>query len=105
MGNQSGQIRCKRGKNCPENYLETIQVGVKISDYASVLKHLVSGGFIAIGTEEEHSFNGFSAEMCLRYLERLDKMSQLPDGKENFCLERWILSEWGLLDILKEGLQ
>lgn len=62
--------------------------GVKASAYKPILRHLASWGFIAIGTEEEHSFSGFSAEMCIRYLKRLSEMQQLPDGSENPIYEK-----------------
>ena len=62
--------------------------GVKTSCYKPILRHLASWGFIAIGTEEEHSFSGFSAEMCIRYLMRLNEMAQLPDGGLNPFFEK-----------------
>lgn len=57
--------------------------GVKVSKYTAVLEHLASWGFIAIGTEEEHSWYGFSAEMCVRLLEKLNGQEQLDDGSPN----------------------
>lgn len=55
--------------------------GVKGSKYPALQKHLASWGFITIATEEEHAWNGFSAEMCIRYLETLNTYQE--DGKEN----------------------
>lgn len=55
--------------------------GVKGSKYSALQKHLASWGFITIATEEEHAWNGFSAEMCIRYLETLNTYQE--DGKEN----------------------
>lgn len=57
--------------------------GVKVSCYAAVLRHLASWGFVAIGTEDEYSFSGFSAEMCVRYLSRLHMEPVLMDGTGN----------------------
>ena len=62
--------------------------GVKVSRYAAVLRHLASWGIIAIGTEEEFSFSGFSAEMCFRYLERLDGEKTLQNGEANPLFEK-----------------
>ena len=55
--------------------------GVKGSKYPALQKHLASWGFITIATEEEYAWNGFSAEMCVRYLETLNTYQE--DGKEN----------------------
>jgi len=57
--------------------------GIKTSKYAAVLKHLASWGFIAIGTEEEHSWYGFSAEMCVRLMTKLARQEKLDDGSSN----------------------
>ncbi len=40
--------------------------GVTGSKYTAVLEHLASWGFVVAATEEEYSWNGFSAEMCIR---------------------------------------
>ena len=45
--------------------------GVKASAYKPLLQHLSSWGFIAIGTEEEYAWNGFSAEMSIRLIKKL----------------------------------
>ena len=55
--------------------------GVKGSKYPALQKHLASWGFITIATEEEHAWNGFSAEMCVRYLKTLNTYQE--DRKEN----------------------
>lgn len=44
--------------------------GVKASKCQSMFEHFASWGFIIIGTEEEYSWNGFSADMCLNFLIR-----------------------------------
>ncbi len=42
--------------------------GVKGSKAKNMFEHFASWGFIVIGNEEEYSWNGFSAEMSLKYL-------------------------------------
>ena len=42
--------------------------GVKASKAKAMFEHFASWGFITVGTEEEYSWNGFSAEMSLNYL-------------------------------------
>ncbi|MGN0504931.1 MAG: hypothetical protein ACI4FZ_00095 [Lachnospiraceae bacterium] len=42
--------------------------GVKASKYPALFEHLASWGFIVIGTEDEYTWNGFSADMSLNYL-------------------------------------
>jgi len=42
--------------------------GVKASKAEAMFEHYASWGFIVVGTEEEYSWNGFSAEMSLNYL-------------------------------------
>lgn len=42
------------------------------SKYKALQKHMASWGFITIATEEENAWNGFSAEMCVRFLELAD---------------------------------
>lgn len=55
--------------------------GIKGSKYSSFQKHMASWGFITIATEEEYAWNGFSAEMSVRYLEFINEYKE--DGKEN----------------------
>ncbi len=68
--------------------------GVKGSKYPAVQKHLASWGFITIATEEEYAWNGFSAEMSVRYLELLDQYQE--EGKENIF--------YGKIDMDKIGI-
>jgi hypothetical protein len=44
--------------------------GIKASKAKQMFRHFASWGFIVIGTEEEYSWNGFSAEMSLTHLLR-----------------------------------
>lgn len=53
--------------------------GTPMSKYSAVAKHMASWGFIVIGTEENYSWNAFGAEMCLRYLERLNDNEKIED--------------------------
>ncbi len=57
--------------------------GVKVSKYEAQLKHLATWGFIVIGTEEEYSWNGFSSEMCLRLMIKLNNNEQILDWDTN----------------------
>lgn len=55
---------------------------MKASKYSALLEHMASWGFIVIGTEEIHDWNGFSAEMCIRHLLRLNENDTIND-KDN----------------------
>lgn len=57
--------------------------GVKGSKYPALQKHMASWGFITIATEEEYAWNGFSAEMSVRYLELLNEYEGEINGNEN----------------------
>ncbi len=71
--------------------------GTPLSKYPAVPKQLASWGFIVIGTEEEYAWNGFGAEMCIRYLERLNETEQTEKGEPNFFFQKIDLSETGIL--------
>lgn len=58
--------------------------GTPMSKYPAVAKHFASWGFIVIGTEEEFDWSGFSAEMCIRYLVRLNESTQIEDKDNDF---------------------
>lgn len=47
---------------------------VKASTYKEWFKHMASYGFIVVGNEEEYSWNGFSADMSINYLLKLNEM-------------------------------
>lgn len=53
--------------------------GIKASKYRTIFKRLASWGFIVIGTDEEYSWNGFSSEMCLRLLIKLNDSNTYAD--------------------------
>lgn len=58
--------------------------GTPLSKYPAVSKHMASWGFIVVGTEENYSWNGFGAEMCLRYLERWNDNEKIEDKTSIF---------------------
>lgn len=58
--------------------------GTPISKYFIVAKHLASWGFIVIGTEEKYSWNALSAEVSIRYLERLNDNKKIENTKSIF---------------------
>lgn len=68
--------------------------GVKGSKYPALQKHMASWGFITIATEEEYAWNGFSAEMCVRYLTVLN--SYQAEGEENLF--------YGKIDLERIGI-
>ena len=57
--------------------------GVLGSKYPAVLRHLASWGFIVMATEEEYSWNGFSSEMCLRYIIQLHETETVEGWESN----------------------
>lgn len=57
--------------------------GIKASSYPAVLKHLASWGFIVIATEEEYSWNGFSSEMCVKFLEKINNTKNIDGWNKN----------------------
>ncbi|MBR5606032.1 MAG: hypothetical protein IKW70_06320 [Verrucomicrobia bacterium] len=57
--------------------------GCKGSKYPALQKHLASWGFITIATEEVHAWNGFSAEMSVRYLELINAYDGEVEGHPN----------------------
>lgn len=69
--------------------------GAEVSKYKALLEHLASWGFIAIGTEEEYDWNGFSCEMCIRHLTRLNENETL-DNKPNLFYNKIDLDKVGI---------
>ena len=53
--------------------------GTPLSKYATLAEHYASWGFLVIGTEERYSWNAFGAELCLRYLERMNENQQIGE--------------------------
>lgn len=58
--------------------------GVPMSKYMTVAEHFASWGFLVIGTEEEYDWNGFAAEMCIRYLAVLNECETLNEQANIF---------------------
>lgn len=67
------------GKNAYPVVVLSNGTGIPMSKYMAVAEHFASWGFIVIGTEEEYDWNGFSAEMCIRYLQLLNENSTIGD--------------------------
>ncbi|MGN1343671.1 MAG: alpha/beta hydrolase family protein, partial [Traorella sp.] len=77
-------------KNSSKKYPVVVMVngtGVKASKYTALFEHLASWGFICIGNEEEYSWNGFSAEMCLRTLLKLNENEDV-EGYDNVFYQK-----------------
>ena len=70
--------------------------GVVGSKYQVLQKHLASWGFITVATEEEHAWNGFSAEMSVRYLEILNEYDGEVNGKDNVFRSKIDLDKIGI---------
>lgn len=78
--------------------------GTPISKYPAVPKHYASWGFIVIGTEEEHAWNGFGAEMSVRHLQRLNDNEQIEEGKANIFYQKIDLSNVGIVGHSQGGV-
>lgn len=76
--------------------------GVAGSKYPALQKHMASWGFITIATEEEYAWNGFSAEMCVRYLERINTYAE--DGKENIFYNKIDMDKIGITGHSQGGI-
>ena len=70
--------------------------GVKGSKYQALQKHMASWGFITVATEEEHAWNGFSAEMSVRMLEKLNELEGEYFGEMNPFYGRIDLANIGI---------
>ncbi len=70
--------------------------GVPVSKYEKQLERLATWGFITIGTQEHHAWNGFSSEMCLRLLIHLN---------ENQTVDAWDSNPfYQAIDLMNIGL-
>lgn len=78
--------------------------GVAGSKYPALQKHLASWGFITIATEEEYAWNGFSTEMCVRYLEMLDTFEGEVNGGGNPLLGKVDLDRVGVTGHSQGGI-
>ena len=78
--------------------------GTPISKYPAVPKHYASWGFIVIGTEEGHAWNGFGAVMSVRHLQRLNDNEQIEEGKVNIFYQKVDLSNVGIVGHSQGGV-
>ena len=62
--------------------------GVPASKYSELLRHLASWEFVVAATEEEYSWNGFSAEMCIRRLITLNENETVEGIEQNPFYQR-----------------
>lgn len=78
--------------------------GTPLSKYPTVAKHFASWGFIVIGTEEEYDWDGFSSEMCIRYLERLNENKLIGEDKDNIFYGKIDLDHVGIVGHSQGGV-
>ncbi len=57
--------------------------GINGSKYEAVQKHLASWGFIVMATEEENSWYGYSSELCLRFIMRVNETETMEGWETN----------------------
>ncbi len=69
--------------------------GTVASRYPALQKHMASWGFITIATEETNSWYGFSSEMSVRYLEKINEQEEL-NGKENIFYHKIDINNIGI---------
>jgi dienelactone hydrolase len=63
--------------------------GWKASRSKYIYEHYASWGFIVIGNEDGYTWNGFSAEMAIRHLERLNSIKTVgDDNAENIFYQK-----------------
>ena len=77
--------------------------GTPISKYLSVPEHFASWGFIVIGTEEEYDWSGFSAEMCIRHLQKLNDNESIGENK-NICYQKVDFDNVGIVGHSQGGV-
>lgn len=70
--------------------------GVVASKFPSLMEHLASWGFVVIATEEEYSWNGFGAEMCASFLERLNTNKEALGNSPNVLYQKIDMENVGL---------
>ena len=78
--------------------------GTPLSKYPAVAKHFASWGFLVIGTEEEYDWNGFSSEMCIRYLTLLNENRTIGDGRENIFFGKIDMTNVGIVGHSQGGV-
>ena len=70
--------------------------GIPLSRYKALAEHYASWGFVVIGTEEQYSWNGFGARMCLEHLKKLNSRRMLSEDQANPLYKRIDLDAVGL---------
>ncbi|MFV0479410.1 MAG: chlorophyllase/cutinase-like alpha/beta fold protein [Anaerorhabdus sp.] len=78
--------------------------GVVASKYKVLFEHLASYGFIAIGTEEKYAWNGFSAEMCIRTLLKLNENKEVDGYPGNPFYNRIDMDNIGIVGHSQGGV-
>lgn len=81
--------------------------GTPLSKYPAVAEHFASWGFIVIGTEEQFDWNGFSAEMCIRYLQLLNENTMFSNGagkKDNVFFQKIDFENVGIVGHSQGGV-
>ncbi|MGN0754527.1 MAG: hypothetical protein ACI4ME_08710 [Aristaeellaceae bacterium] len=78
--------------------------GTPLSKYPAVAKHFASWGFIVIGTEERYDWDGFSSEMCIRYLKRLNESKTIGEEKDNIFFGKIDLENVGIVGHSQGGV-
>ncbi len=81
--------------------------GVPMSKYMAIAEHFASWGFIVIGTEEEYDWNGFAAEMCIRYLQLLNENATIGDDdnkKDNIFFDKIDFENVGIVGHSQGGV-
>lgn len=66
------------------------------SKYTALQKHMASWGFITVSTEEAHAWSGFSAEMSVRFLEKLNALEGEYFDKNNMFFGKIDLDNIGI---------
>ena len=77
--------------------------GTPLSKFPAVPKHFASWGFIVIGTEEHNDWNGFSSEMCVRHLMRLNGSETIGE-KANMFYQKVDLENVGIVGHSQGGV-
>lgn len=78
--------------------------GTPGTKYPTLQKHLASWGFITIATEEDYAWNGFSAEMCVRFLDRINSYEGQINNEDNIFKGRVDLDNIGITGHSQGGI-
>lgn len=78
--------------------------GVPASKCRALLKRMATWGFIVVGTDEEYSWNGFSSEMCLRLMIKLNDAEVVFDWSSNPFYQSVDLENIGLMGHSQGGV-